>query len=251
MRSHHDGTSPRVSTAPNAFDPAFLARVQEDDNEPLTAAEADLAGPWKVEWVPGHPGAVAVLREWESLDKGDLPEAVFVDPEIAELCAAGLSLVEREPLFSLQDQLDPAAPVCPGHPVTAVFGEQGPAVCGWLRRYHPGVTAVLHVLEGLASPVAPPARRGQRRRRQRSPPPGRPSPGRALGSRGGRPAGRLRRAGGRSATARMPRRSPRRAALRAGALGGHQRPVAPAQHHQPAVATLRGAAQHTGALAVA
>jgi hypothetical protein len=150
MRSHHDGISPRVSTAPNAFDPAFLARVQEDDNEPLTAAEADLAGPWKVEWVPGHPGAVAVLREWESLEKGDLPEAVFVHPEIAELCAAGLSLVEREPLFSLQDQLDPEAPVCPGHPVTAVFGEQGPAVCGWLRRYHPGVTAVLHVLEGLA-----------------------------------------------------------------------------------------------------
>jgi hypothetical protein len=23
-------------------------------------------------------------------------------------------------------------------------------VCGWLRRHHPGVTAVLHVLEGLA-----------------------------------------------------------------------------------------------------
>ena len=149
MRSHLDGNSPRVSTPPNAFDPAFLAQV-EDQNETLTASEADLAGPWKVEPVPGHPGAVAVLREWESLEKGDLPEAVFLHAELAELCAAGLPLVEREPLFSLEEEIDLAAPVCAGQPIRAVFGEQGPAVCGWLRRYNPGVTMVLHVLEGLA-----------------------------------------------------------------------------------------------------
>jgi hypothetical protein len=46
--------------------------------------------------------------------------------------------------------MNPAAPLCAGHPIRAVFGDQGAAVCGWLRRYHPGVTAVLHVLEGLA-----------------------------------------------------------------------------------------------------
>jgi hypothetical protein len=150
MRTTDHGNSRAASTTPpNAFDPAFLALVQERE-ETLTAAEADLSGPWKVEPVPGHPGAIAVLREWESLAKGDLPEAVFLHEEIAELCAAGLPLVEREPLFSLHEVADPAAPVCPGHPVVAVFGEQGPAVCGWLRHHHSGVTAVLHTLEGLA-----------------------------------------------------------------------------------------------------
>jgi hypothetical protein len=149
MRHRSDVNSPRVSTPPNAFDPSFLALVEGQD-ETLTASEADLSGPWKVVPVPGHPGAVAVLREWESLEKGDVPEAVFVHEEIAELCAAGLPLVEREPLFSLDDASDPRAPLGPGYPVRAVFGEQGPAVCGWPRRCNPGVTAVLHVLEGLA-----------------------------------------------------------------------------------------------------
>jgi hypothetical protein len=58
--------------------------------------------------------------------------------------------IGREQLFSLAEGIAPAAPVCDGHPIRAVFGEQGAAVCGWLRRYHPGVTVVLHVLEGLA-----------------------------------------------------------------------------------------------------
>jgi hypothetical protein len=82
--------------------------------------------------------------------EGGLPEAVFLHEELAELCVAGLPLVEREPLFSLEEVADPAAPVCAGQPIRAVFGEKGPAVCGWLRRYNPGVTTVLHVLEGLA-----------------------------------------------------------------------------------------------------
>jgi hypothetical protein len=103
MRDPHDGNSPRVSTTPpNAFDPTFLARVQEGD-EPLTAAEADLAGPWKIEPCLDHPGAVAVLRAWESQEKGDLPEAVFWHDETATLCAALLPLIEREPLFHLHD----------------------------------------------------------------------------------------------------------------------------------------------------
>jgi hypothetical protein len=149
MRSPGNSISRSVPTLPNAFTPAFLDRVQGEE-ETLTASEADLAGPWKVERVPGPPGVYAVLREWESLERGDLPEAVFLHREIAELCAAGLPLVDREPLFSQEEEIAPAAPVCAGHPIRAVFGEQGPAVCGWLRRFHPGVTAVLHVLEGLA-----------------------------------------------------------------------------------------------------
>jgi hypothetical protein len=148
MRSHLDGTSTGVSTPPNAFDPAFLAQV-EDCSEPLTASEADLSGPWKVERVPGHPGTVAVLREWECLEKGDLPAAVFLHPETAALFTTALPLAVRESLFSLGEQEEAMAPVCAGHPITRMFGDQGPQVCGWLRQFHPGLIAVLHVLEGL------------------------------------------------------------------------------------------------------
>ncbi len=146
-----DGSSVSAPTPPNAFDAAFLTQVQAEE-EPLTAAEADLAGPWKLEALhpdAGWPGAVAVLRAWESLDKGDVPEAVFLHKETGALCVALLSLLEREPLFHLHDQPAAAAPLPGGYPIVAMFGEQGPMVRGWLRRYHPEVTDGLHLLEGL------------------------------------------------------------------------------------------------------
>jgi hypothetical protein len=146
-----DGSSVSVPTPPNAFDAAFLTQVQGEE-EPLTAAEADLAGPWKLEPLhpdAGWPGAVAVLRLGESLDKGDVPEAVFLHQETGALCAALLSLLAREPLFHLHDQPAASAPLPGGHPVVAMFGEQGPTVRGWLRCYRPEVAAGLHLLEGL------------------------------------------------------------------------------------------------------
>jgi hypothetical protein len=122
------------------------------EEEPLTAAEADLAGPWKLEPLhpdAGWPGAVAVLRLWESVEKGDVPEAVFLHQETAALCVALLSLIEREPLFHLHDQPTAAAPLAGGYLILSMYGEQGPVVRGWLRRYRPEVTAGLHLLEGL------------------------------------------------------------------------------------------------------
>jgi hypothetical protein len=146
-----DGTSVSTPTPPNAFDAAFLTQVQAEE-EALTASEADLAGPWKLEPLhpdAGWPGAVAVLRLWESLDKGDIPEAVFLHQETGTLCVALLSLLEREPLFHLHDQPAAAAPLAGGYPLVAMFGQQGPMVRGWLRRFHPEVAAGLHLLEGL------------------------------------------------------------------------------------------------------
>jgi hypothetical protein len=142
--------SPSTPTPPNAFDPDFLEEVQSDA-EPLTAAEADLAGPWKREPVPGHPGAVAVVRVWEDQAAGDVPQAVFLHDETAEICAALLPLVEREPLFHLSDAPDSGPDAClpGGYPVLATFGEQGPAVSGWLPRYHPEIVFSLHVIEAL------------------------------------------------------------------------------------------------------
>jgi hypothetical protein len=148
MPSHRDGSSSRVPTRPNAFAPEFLEQLHESP-EPLTAAEADLAGPWKVETIAGPPGVFAVLREWESVERGDDPEAVFLDKETAALCAAVLCLIDREPLFQLDGEPAPDAPVAGGFPVAAVFGEQGSRVCGWLRRFNPQVVEALHLAEGL------------------------------------------------------------------------------------------------------
>jgi len=150
MPSHTDSTSPSTPTRPNAFHPTFLEQLQAT-NEPLTASEADLAGPWKLEAVPGHPGCVAVLRTWESLAERDIPFAVFRHRETAALCAALLHLVGREPLFHLSEEPDPdpSGPLTGGYPVVAVFGEQGPAVCGWLQSYHPEIVEALGLIEGL------------------------------------------------------------------------------------------------------
>ncbi len=154
-RRINDGSSVPARRS-NAFSPEFLEQLQEN-GDPLTAGEAELAGPWKRVPVPGHPGAVAVLRVWEEVEQGDSPQAVLRQVETARLVAAVLPLVNREPLFHLCEDPDPD-PLCPlpgGYPVLAVFGEQGPAVCGWLPRYQPEIVDALHLIEGLVrSPQA-------------------------------------------------------------------------------------------------
>ncbi len=148
MRRPPHCINPSTPIPPNAFDPDFLEELQSA-GEPLTAAEAELAGPWKEQPMPGHPGAVAVVRAWEDLAQGDVPQGVFCHSETAAICSALLPVVEREPLFHLSETPDPGAPLPGGYPVIATFGEQGPAVCGWLPRYHPGIIAALHLIEAL------------------------------------------------------------------------------------------------------
>jgi hypothetical protein len=131
-------------TPPNAFTPEYLEEVR-GQNEPLTAAESEFAGPWKVEPVAGRPGLVAVVRQWESLEAGDEPFALFWHEEQARRCAAILPAVGREPLFALGDEPEPE-----GFPLVHVYGEQGPQVAGWLTRSHPEVLAALHLAEVLA-----------------------------------------------------------------------------------------------------
>jgi len=135
-------------TPPNAFSPDYLAEVRDRDDS-LTTAEAEFAGPWKLEPLPGHPGAVAVLRECESLAEGDEPEAVWVEEETAAVCAAILPAVEREPLYHLEEAADPGGLLPGGFPVITIHGEEGPQVRGWLRRYHPGIVRALGTVESL------------------------------------------------------------------------------------------------------
>jgi len=154
MRSTSDGSSPRPSSPPNAFQSTFLESVQSG-SEPLTASEADLAGPWRLEAVLGFPGMVAVLRAWECQAEGDLPMAVLVEEESAALYAAALPLHGREPLFHHSSQPDPGGPLPGGYPFSGLFGEQGLKVRGWQRLYQPELVAGLHLLESLVrSPQA-------------------------------------------------------------------------------------------------
>src|SRR3954465_5293470 len=143
MRSSHDGSSTPVSSLDNAFSPFYLSLLRDRDDA-LTAAEAELAGPWKIEPVPGRPGAVPILRLWEDLAKGDRPVAVLWHLETARLLAVLLPAIDREPLFHLAEQETPE-----GYPLVAVYGEQGPQEAGWLDRYEPRWAEGLHLLEAV------------------------------------------------------------------------------------------------------
>jgi hypothetical protein len=143
MRSSRNGSSVPPSPLDNAFSPTYLTRLREQD-ETLTAAEAELAGPWKTEPVPDKPGAVAVLRAWEDLAAGDRPVAVLWQDERAHLLSLLLPILDREPLFYIEDEA-----TADGYALTAVYGEQGPQVAGWLDRSEPRWAEGLHILEAL------------------------------------------------------------------------------------------------------
>jgi hypothetical protein len=143
MRSPRDSSSVPVSPLDNAFSPAYLARLREQD-EVITAAEAELAGPWKTEPVPGKPGAVAVLRQWEDLAAGDRPVAVVWQEEVAALLTVLFPILDREPLFYLEEGETPD-----GYPILAIYGDQGPQVAGWFARSEPRFADGLHLLQAL------------------------------------------------------------------------------------------------------
>jgi hypothetical protein len=143
MRSPHHSTSPSVSPLDNAFAPAYLARLREQD-EAITASEAELAGPWKIEPVPGKPGAVAVLRQWEDLAAGDRPVAVVWHEELALLLAVLFPALDREPRFHLED-----GETADGYPFLGMYGEQGPQIAGWFDRWEPRFAEGLHLIEAL------------------------------------------------------------------------------------------------------
>ena len=149
MRHQHQSTSPSKPPIANAFTPDYLARLREQE-EVLTTAEAELAGPWKIEPVPGKPGAVAILRLWEDLAIGDPPVAVLWHLETARLLSVLLPMLDREPLFYLEE-----GAASEGYPLVAVYGEQGPQVAGWFDRYEPRWSEGLHLLEAIVrSPLA-------------------------------------------------------------------------------------------------
>jgi hypothetical protein len=148
MRSSEHGTSEPRRIPDNAFAADFLDSFGERD-EPITAAEAEYAGPWWTRRLEDRPG-VAVLRRWEDVEQGDVPEAVFLHSERALLMTALLPALEREPLFHLSEEPGPE-----GFVLTAMHGQEGPQVAGSVRRYEPRLAEALHLLESvIRSPAA-------------------------------------------------------------------------------------------------
>ncbi|HZF11522.1 MAG TPA: hypothetical protein VFE33_22260 [Thermoanaerobaculia bacterium] len=134
MRDPEDRSTPRSS---NVFTPEFLSRLNQRD-EPLTAAQADAAGPWIVQVLPS-PGW-AVLRRGESLAAGDRPTAVFRERERALLAAAVLPGTGFDRLFKLQHERSPE-----GYAIVS-----GGEVVGHLEQYNPEMLAAMHTAEVFA-----------------------------------------------------------------------------------------------------
>ncbi|HEV8579265.1 MAG TPA: hypothetical protein VGX68_09285 [Thermoanaerobaculia bacterium] len=87
----------------NAFSASFLKGFEQQD-EPPTGPEADAAGPWFVEPIPGL--GFGLFRAGESLTRGFRPAAVFPDRWLALLAAAVLPATGRDPLLRLNKDAD-------------------------------------------------------------------------------------------------------------------------------------------------
>jgi hypothetical protein len=134
MHTQTDGSTP---TAPNAFTPEYLELLAERD-EPVTAAEADVAGPWHLE---AHPSSGwAVLRQGESLE-GSQPVAIFSKKDAARLAAAVLPSTGRPSRYRLGKDPDAL-----GYPI---FDEN--QVVGHFERFHEDLLVALNVVDALVS----------------------------------------------------------------------------------------------------
>ena len=135
MRSFPDGTIP---SSRNAFSPSFLTRIGQRD-EPPTAGEADVAGPWHLAEIPST--GWGLFRPGEGPERGGRPYAVFQHRWQALLAAAVLPGTGREPSFRLHTEEDPQ-----GYAV-----EYGPAgeVAGHVALFDEKLVDGLHVVEIL------------------------------------------------------------------------------------------------------
>src|SRR5947199_6957514 len=85
----------------NASSPSFLHRIGQRD-EPPSAGEADVAGPWRILEMPGK--RFDVFRLGESPERGHRPAAVFWERWLALLAAAVLPGTGRDAAFRLHKE---------------------------------------------------------------------------------------------------------------------------------------------------
>ncbi|HYG65096.1 MAG TPA: hypothetical protein VEL74_21115 [Thermoanaerobaculia bacterium] len=92
-----------VPHLPNAFTVGFLARLGERD-EPPTAGEAAVAGPWRIEPLSGK--GFGLFRAGRSLARGHRPAAVCPSRWVALAIAAMLPGTGRDPMLRLGKDAD-------------------------------------------------------------------------------------------------------------------------------------------------
>jgi hypothetical protein len=133
---------------PNAFDAAFLARL-EDQEGPPTASEAEFAGPWRVEPLPeAEGGGFGLFQEGESLIRRARPFARFESVWTAELVAALLPGLARDASYRFREEKDARGWAIESR-------EAWGAVVGHVSIFEPALIQALHVADGLMrSPVA-------------------------------------------------------------------------------------------------
>ncbi len=122
---------------PNSFTTLFLTRLAEQD-EPPTAGDADVAGPWRIEPIPGH--GFGLFRIGETLARGFTPVAVFPSRWLALIVAAVLPGTGRDPLVRIDQQPD-ADGVYP----LLLPGPDGGEVVGRLHLFDEALTDALNV----------------------------------------------------------------------------------------------------------
>jgi len=133
MRSKKD----RSIQPTNAFDETFLAALDQLD-EPVTAAEAEAAGPWSV--LPMPEGDWGVFRRGHRPQRGTEPVSRFRRRETALLAAAVLPGTGRDPLLRMAFEA--------GAQGFALFSSSG-EVEGHLRLFDENLRDALHVAECL------------------------------------------------------------------------------------------------------
>ncbi|HYG62697.1 MAG TPA: hypothetical protein VEL74_08955 [Thermoanaerobaculia bacterium] len=133
MRDRRDSTV----VPSKVFSPEYLRWLAETTNEPRSASEGDLAGPWRI--VPYEGNGYALLRQGERLRRDRRPPGLFSDLGTAQVAAAILPGVGRESLYRLRTEEKSLG--------YAIEGEGD--VVGWLDIFHQDVTAAMHVVACL------------------------------------------------------------------------------------------------------
>lgn len=121
----------------NAFALDFLKRIGEID-EPLTAAEADMAGPWVVEEIPG--AGFGLYRLGEGNKRGFRPFAVVPDRALALLLAAVLPGTGQDEAFRLRQEQESNG---------FAFDDNSGGVAGHLALFDQRAVEALHVVHAL------------------------------------------------------------------------------------------------------
>jgi hypothetical protein len=149
VRDSDDGTrvppkpsNPASKRSSNAFDEDFLERFDEE-NEPPTASEAEVAGLGGVRPLPD--GGFGLFLHGEGPERGHQPVGVFPERWRALMASAVLPGTGRDPLVVLRKEADPA-----GYALLSGLDLDGrPEVVGHLRVFDEAFAEAMHVAEAL------------------------------------------------------------------------------------------------------